>query len=135
MSNPFIHIAEPLDPAQPGKKFFNLNKLKDSRYGRLPFSIRVLLEAAIRNCDEFLVKKNDIENILNWNVMQHKNIEVPFKPARVILQDFTGVPAVVDFAAMRNAVKKLGGDPEKINPIFCKTVHIRRPYEKLTRLG
>ncbi|KAM6183143.1 cytoplasmic aconitate hydratase [Erethizon dorsatum] len=117
MKNPFAHLAEPLDPAQPGKKFFNLKKLEDSRYGHLPFSIRVLLEAAIRNCDEFLVKKNDIENILNWNVMQHKNIEVPFNPARVILQDFTGVPAVVDFAAMRDAVKKLGGNPEKINPI------------------
>ncbi|XP_069332607.1 cytoplasmic aconitate hydratase [Eulemur rufifrons] len=117
MSNPFTHLAEPLDPAQPGKKFFNLNKLGDSRYGRLPFSIRVLLEAAVRNCDEFLVKQNDVENILNWNVMQHKNIEVPFKPARVILQDFTGVPAVVDFAAMRDAVKKLRGDPEKINPV------------------
>uniref|UniRef100_A0A8I3WW76 Cytoplasmic aconitate hydratase n=1 Tax=Callithrix jacchus TaxID=9483 RepID=A0A8I3WW76_CALJA len=117
MSNPFAHLAEPLDPVQPGKKFFNLNKLEDSKYGRLPFSIRVLLEAAIRNCDEFLVKKHDIENILHWNVMQHKNIEVPFKPARVILQDFTGVPAVVDFAAMRDAVKKLGGDPEKINPV------------------
>ncbi|CAO2580405.1 Cytoplasmic aconitate hydratase [Lemmus lemmus] len=117
MKNPFAHLAEPLDPAQPGKRFFNLKKLEDSRYGRLPFSIRVLLEAAIRNCDEFLVKKNDIENILNWNVMQHKNIEVPFKPARVILQDFTGVPAVVDFAAMRDAVKKLGGNPEKINPV------------------
>lgn len=117
MSNPFAYLAEPLDPAQPGKKFFNLKKLDYSRYGRLPFSIRVLLEAAIRNCDEFLVKKNDIENILNWNVMQHQNIEVPFKPARVILQDFTGVPAVVDFAAMRDAVKKLGGDPEKINPV------------------
>ncbi|XP_027786821.1 cytoplasmic aconitate hydratase [Marmota flaviventris] len=117
MKNPFSHLAEPLDPAQPGKKFFNLNKLEDSRYVRLPFSIRVLLEAAVRNCDEFLVKKNDIENILNWNIMQHKNIEVPFKPARVILQDFTGVPAVVDFAAMRDAVKKLGGDPEKINPV------------------
>lgn len=117
MKNPFAHLAEPLDPAQPAKRFFNLNKLEDSRYGRLPFSIRVLLEAAIRNCDEFLVKKNDIENILNWNVMQHKNIEVPFKPARVILQDFTGVPAVVDFAAMRDAVKKLGGNPEKINPV------------------
>uniref|UniRef100_A0A8C8Z9Q7 Cytoplasmic aconitate hydratase n=1 Tax=Prolemur simus TaxID=1328070 RepID=A0A8C8Z9Q7_PROSS len=117
MSNPFTHLAEPLDPAQPGKKFFNLNKLEDSRYGRLPFSIRVLLEAAVRNCDDFLVKKNDVENILNWSVTQHKNIEVPFKPARVILQDFTGVPAVVDFAAMRDAVKKLGGDPEKINPV------------------
>ncbi|KAB0356274.1 hypothetical protein FD754_000430 [Muntiacus muntjak] len=117
MSNPFAHLVEPLDPSQPGKKFFNLNKLEDSRYGSLPFSIRVLLEAAIRNCDQFLVKKNDVENILNWKVMQHKNIEVPFKPARVILQDFTGVPAVVDFAAMRDAVKKLGGNPEKINPI------------------
>uniref|UniRef100_A0A8D0E843 Cytoplasmic aconitate hydratase n=1 Tax=Salvator merianae TaxID=96440 RepID=A0A8D0E843_SALMN len=117
MSNPFSHLEEPLDPSHGTKKFFNLNHLGDSRYGRLPFSIRVLLEAAIRSCDEFLVKKDDVENILNWKVMQHKNIEVPFKPARVILQDFTGVPAVVDFAAMRDAVKVLGGDPEKINPI------------------
>uniref|UniRef100_A0A674JXU3 aconitate hydratase n=1 Tax=Terrapene triunguis TaxID=2587831 RepID=A0A674JXU3_9SAUR len=117
MSNPFAWIAEPLNPNQPAKKFFNLNKLGDARYGRLPFSIRVLLEAAVRNCDEFLVKKEDVENILDWNVMQSKNVEVPFNPARVILQDLTGVPAVVDFAAMRDAVKKLGGDPEKINPI------------------
>ncbi|CAM5115224.1 unnamed protein product [Eretmochelys imbricata] len=117
MSNPFAWIAEPLDSNQPAKKFFNLNKLGDARYGRLPFSIRVLLEAAIRNCDEFLVKKEDVENILDWHVMQSKNVEVPFNPARVILQDLTGVPAVVDFAAMRDAVKKLGGDPEKINPI------------------
>ncbi|KAM7165689.1 cytoplasmic aconitate hydratase [Macrochelys suwanniensis] len=117
MSNPFEWIVEPLDANQPAKKFFNLNKLGDARYGRLPFSIRVLLEAAVRNCDEFLVKKEDVENILNWNVMQNKNVEVPFNPARVILQDLTGVPAVVDFAAMRDAVKKLGGDPEKINPI------------------
>ncbi|XP_065263044.1 cytoplasmic aconitate hydratase [Emys orbicularis] len=117
MSNPFAWIAEPLNPNQPAKKFFNLNKLGDARYGRLPFSIRVLLEAAVRNCDEFLVKKEDVENILDWTVMQSKNVEVPFNPARVILQDLTGVPAVVDFAAMRDAVKKLGGDPEKINPI------------------
>ncbi|NXY46702.1 ACOC hydratase, partial [Ceuthmochares aereus] len=117
MSNPFERIVEPLDPKQPLKKFFNLNRLEDVRYACLPFSIRVLLEAAIRNCDEFLVKKEDVENILSWKVVQHKNVEVPFKPARVILQDFTGVPAVVDFAAMRDAVKKLGGDPEKINPI------------------
>lgn len=117
MSNPFVRIVEPLDPKQPLKKFFNLSKLEDARYAHLPFSVRVLLEAAIRNCDEFLVKKADVENILNWKVVQHKNIEVPFKPARVILQDFTGVPAVVDFAAMRDAVKKLGGDPEKINPV------------------
>nr|XP_056704204.1 cytoplasmic aconitate hydratase isoform X1 [Euleptes europaea] len=117
MTNPFSRIVKPLDASQPEKKFFSLNHLDDPRYERLPFSIRVLLEAAVRNCDGFLVKKDDVENILNWNAMQHKAIEVPFKPSRVILQDFTGVPAVVDFAAMRDAVKILGGDPEKINPI------------------
>ncbi|XP_053321857.1 cytoplasmic aconitate hydratase [Spea bombifrons] len=117
MSSPFLHLVEVLDPAQPDKKFYNLSKLGDTRYTRLPFSIRVLLEAAIRNCDEFLVKQKDVENILNWKVTQHENVEVPFRPARVILQDFTGVPAVVDFAAMRDAVKRLGGDPEKINPV------------------
>uniref|UniRef100_T1DMJ4 Cytoplasmic aconitate hydratase n=1 Tax=Crotalus horridus TaxID=35024 RepID=T1DMJ4_CROHD len=117
MSNPFAHLTEPLDLGQSAKKFFNLNHLKDTRYAHLPFSIRILLEAAVRNCDEFLVKKSDVENILNWKEMQHKSIEVPFKPARVILQDFTGVPAVVDFAAMRDAVKALEGDPEKINPV------------------
>ncbi|XP_060618506.2 cytoplasmic aconitate hydratase [Anolis sagrei] len=116
MSNPFSHLEEPLDPGQ-STKFFSLKHLGDPRYERLPFSIRVLLEAAVRNCDEFLVKRNDVENVLNWKEMQHKNIEVPFKPARVILQDFTGVPAVVDFAAMRDAVKMLEGDPEKINPV------------------
>nr|XP_033961950.1 cytoplasmic aconitate hydratase isoform X2 [Pseudochaenichthys georgianus] len=84
---------------------------------RLPFSIRVLLESAVRNCDEFLVKSSDVESILNWKHTQTQTVEVPFRPARVILQDFTGVPAVVDFAAMRDAVMKLGGDPEKINPV------------------
>ncbi|KAI3376647.1 hypothetical protein L3Q82_017082, partial [Scortum barcoo] len=84
---------------------------------RLPFSIRVLLESAVRNCDEFLVKRSDVESILNWKQTQTQSVEVPFRPARVILQDFTGVPAVVDFAAMRDAVMKLGGDPEKINPV------------------
>ncbi|XP_075066982.1 cytoplasmic aconitate hydratase isoform X1 [Mixophyes fleayi] len=117
MSNPFEQLVEALDPAEPDKKFFNLHKLNDARYARLPFSIRVLLESAIRNCDEFLVKRKDVDNILNWKVTQHETVEVPFRPARVILQDFTGVPAVVDFAAMRDAVKRLGGDPEKINPV------------------
>uniref|UniRef100_A0A8C1SL66 Cytoplasmic aconitate hydratase n=1 Tax=Cyprinus carpio TaxID=7962 RepID=A0A8C1SL66_CYPCA len=84
---------------------------------QLPFSIRVLLESAVRNCDGFLVKKEDVEKVLNWKVTQSQTVEVPFRPARVILQDFTGVPAVVDFAAMRDAVKKLQGDPERINPV------------------
>ncbi|OWF36373.1 cytoplasmic aconitate hydratase-like isoform X2 [Mizuhopecten yessoensis] len=97
--------------------FFNLSALNDSRYDKLPFSIRVLLESAIRNCDGFQVKKGDVDNILNWEKNQGKNVEIPFKPSRVILQDFTGVPAIVDFAAMRDAVKRLDGDPNKINPV------------------
>uniref|UniRef100_A0A672NHW1 aconitate hydratase n=1 Tax=Sinocyclocheilus grahami TaxID=75366 RepID=A0A672NHW1_SINGR len=118
MTNPYAYIIEPLDPQKPDHKFFNLKKLKDPRYGKmLPFSIRVLLESAVRNCDGFLVKKEDVEKVLNWKVTQSQTVEVPFRPARVILQDFTGVPAVVDFAAMRDAVKKLQGDPEKINPV------------------
>uniref|UniRef100_A0A671K8X7 Cytoplasmic aconitate hydratase n=1 Tax=Sinocyclocheilus anshuiensis TaxID=1608454 RepID=A0A671K8X7_9TELE len=117
MTNPYAYIIEPLDPQKPDHKFFNLKKLKDPRYDQLPFSIRVLLESAVRNCDGVLVKKEDVEKVLNWKVTQSQTVEVPFRPARVILQDFTGVPAVVDFAAMRDAVKKLQGDPEKINPV------------------
>jgi aconitate hydratase len=66
--------------------------------GRLPFSIRVLLESAIRSCDEFQVKQKDVEKIIDWEIQQKSNAEIPFKPARVILQDLTGVPAIVDFA-------------------------------------
>ncbi|XP_019737179.1 cytoplasmic aconitate hydratase [Hippocampus comes] len=116
-NNPFQRILEPLDPQVANQLFYNLSKLEDPRYNSLPFSIRVLLESAVRNCDGFLVKQSDVENILNWKQTQTQTVEIPFMPARVILQDFTGVPAVVDFAAMRDAVIKLGGDPEKINPV------------------
>lgn len=89
---------------------------------QLPFSIRVLLESAVRNCDNFHVLEKDVNSILDWRSLKgdashQTETEVSFKPARVILQDFTGVPAVVDFAAMRDAVLKLGGDPNRINPI------------------
>lgn len=77
------------------------------------------MESAVRNCDNFEVKQTDVENILNWEKTgkDSSSVEVAFKPARVLLQDLTGVPAVVDFAAMRDAVKTLGGNPDKINPI------------------
>uniref|UniRef100_A0AAQ5Y714 Cytoplasmic aconitate hydratase n=1 Tax=Amphiprion ocellaris TaxID=80972 RepID=A0AAQ5Y714_AMPOC len=117
VQNPFQHLVEALDPSDQTRQFFNLSKLGDPRYDHLPFSIRILLESAVRNCDEFLVKRSDVESIMNWKQTQTQTVEVPFRPARVILQDFTGVPAVVDFAAMRDAVTKLGADPEKINPV------------------
>lgn len=76
----------------------------------------MLLESAVRNCDDFEVKPADVEKILAWATTSKEEDEIPFKAARVILQDFTGVPAVVDLAAMRDCVARLGGDPSIINP-------------------
>ena len=83
---------------------------------RLPFSIRVLLEAALRQCNDKEITQTDVKNIAAWTA---KGIRpgIPFLPARVVLQDFTGVPSVVDLAAMRSAVARLGGDPKRINPL------------------
>jgi aconitate hydratase len=84
----------------------------------LPFSIKILLESVVRHVDGELVKEDDVARLAKWNASAIGEAEVPFMPARVILQDFTGVPAVVDLAAMRGAVKRLGGDPGRINPLI-----------------
>jgi aconitate hydratase len=84
---------------------------------RLPYSIKVLLEAVLRNVDGELVTPADVRNLAAWNAAAPTPVELPFMPARVILQDFTGVPAVVDLASMRAAVKRLGADPARINPL------------------
>ena len=84
---------------------------------RMPFSIKVLLEAVLRSVDGELVTEDDVRNLARWNAAAPVQTELPFLPARVLLQDFTGVPAVVDLAAMRSAVKRLGGDPRRINPL------------------
>ena len=83
----------------------------------LPVSIRILLESLLRNYDEHQITEQDIINLANWNPENPKSAEIPFKPARVVAQDFTGVPLVVDIAAMRSAVDKLGGDPSMIEPL------------------
>ena len=84
---------------------------------RMPFSIKVLLEAVLRCLDGELVTETDVRSLARWNAPAPADVELPFMPARVVLQDFTGVPSVVDLAAMRAAVKRLGGDPRKINPL------------------
>jgi len=99
---------------------FNLNKLKDQGIRNLhllPKTIKVLLEAVVRNTDEKVITQDDILALANWMPKQKERKEIPFIPARVILQDFTGVPAVVDLAAMRSALGRLGGNPAKINPL------------------
>ncbi len=83
---------------------------------RLPFSIKVLLESVLRHCDGALITEQDVATLAGWNAKSPAAREVPFKPARVILQDFTGVPAIVDLAALRSAMQRLGGDPARINP-------------------
>jgi aconitate hydratase len=83
---------------------------------RLPFSLKVLLEAALRNLDDFAVTQDHVRLLAGWTPEASLDAEIPFMPARVILQDFTGVPAVVDLAALRAAVAQAGGDPERINP-------------------
>ncbi|CEF64620.1 Cytoplasmic aconitate hydratase [Strongyloides ratti] len=113
----YQHLVKQLTVEGKDYKYFDLNDLKDKRYDKLPISIRYLLESAVRYCDGFHILEKDVQNILDWEKTQFNQTEISFKPARVLLQDFTGVPAVVDLAAMRDAVQNMGGDPLKINPI------------------
>ena len=101
----FIHSLEDLEK----RGFGNIS--------RLPYSIKVLLESVLRNVDGFVITEEDVAKVASWNAAEKSDEEIPFKPARVILQDFTGVPSVVDLAAMRSAMKRMGGDPQKINPV------------------
>ncbi len=99
-------------------EIYRLKKVaKQNQLEKMPYSIRILLENVLRNVDGKAIKKEDVEKLVNYNPKNVGQIELPFKPARVLLQDFTGVPAVVDLAAMRSAMKTLGGDPKKINPL------------------
>ncbi len=104
-----------------GKRYnyYRLKSLEEAgltKISRLPYSIRVLLESVLRQVDGRVITKEHVENLAKWGSDEVKDAEVPFKPSRVILQDFTGVPAVVDLASLRKAMADMGGDPEEINP-------------------
>ncbi|MED5578608.1 MAG: aconitate hydratase AcnA [Nitrospinota bacterium] len=99
-------------------ELFRLDALKDKGdFTKLPFALKILLENLLRNEDGVSVKSGDIENLLNWDPNAKESSEIGFMPSRVLLQDFTGVPVVVDLASMRDAMEMLGGDPNLINPI------------------
>ncbi|MBS0286637.1 MAG: aconitate hydratase AcnA [Proteobacteria bacterium] len=110
--------AETLNINNTAYEIFNINKLP-AKYdvARLPFSLKILLENLLRCEDGITVRREDIEALLNWDPKATPDTEIAFTPSRVILQDFTGVPAVVDLAAMREAMKQLKGNPAKINPL------------------
>ena len=100
-------------------KYYSLAELAKQGHAveKLPFSIRILLENALRNFDDFAITKENIETLLRWQP-EASDKDIPFKPARVLMQDFTGVPAVVDIASLRAEAVRKGKDPQKINPLI-----------------
>ncbi len=99
---------------------YRLGRLKELGLGdvdRLPYSIKVLLEAVLRNVDGFAVTEEHVKTVAQYNAKNPGDGEIPFNPGRVVLQDFTGVPCVVDLAALRAAMQRLGGDVKKVNPL------------------
>ncbi|EPR66810.1 Aconitate hydratase [Cyclobacterium qasimii M12-11B] len=112
-------IIKKLPSAQGDLNYWSLEELQKQGYqiNKLPFSIRVLLENTLRNFDDFAITKENIETLLNWKPEPSEK-DIPYKPARVLMQDFTGVPAVVDIASLRSEAVRKGKDPEKINPLI-----------------
>ena len=117
MSDKFKSTKQTFETGSGEATFYSLPKLKDLGYSvdKLPFSIKILLEAVLRENDGYAITDADIETLATYNAAKPEG-EIPFKPSRVVLQDFTGVPAVVDLAALRSAMKRMGGSPTDINP-------------------
>ncbi len=118
--DPFGSRAE-LSTAAGKAVYFSLMRLEAENIGavsRLPVTIKVLLESILRHCDGRLIQEQDVAALAGWDPADGNQTEIPFMPARVLLQDFTGVPALVDLAAMRQAVQRLGGDPGRVEPLI-----------------
>src|SRR3954447_21411755 len=114
-----LHTRSTLDVGGKSYAYYSLSKAAETlgEVTRLPFSMKVLLENLLRFEDGVTVTRDDLQAMANWLKERRINREIQYRPARVLMQDFTGVPAVVDLAAMRDAMLQLGGDPQKINPL------------------
>lgn len=126
MSQDYFNARDALKTSHGEYIIYRLSRLEEAgitQLKRLPFSIRILLESVLRHCDDPggtvvpLITRQDVINLAGWQPRADHRPTLPYQPARVIMQDFTGVPAVVDLAAMRSAMARLGGDPQKINPL------------------
>ncbi|HSF79599.1 MAG TPA: aconitate hydratase AcnA [Anaerolineales bacterium] len=120
MTQDFFQARSLLKTPHGNYLIYRLAQLEEAglaRLAHLPFSIRIMLESLLRQCNEREITRQDVINLANWQAVEAERPALPFQPARVIMQDFTGVPAVVDLAAMRSAMRRLGGDPKKINPL------------------
>src|SRR6476659_3095808 len=103
-----------------GNTTYKMHRIAGLKGGeRLPFSLKVLLENLLRHEDDRTVKREDVEALVKWDPKAEPDREIAFRPARVLLQDFTGVPCIVDLAAMRDAITRLGGDAQRINPLVA----------------
>lgn len=119
MSNDVFNARKSFELDGKRYNYYSLGALEEAGVGnvsKLPYSVKVLLESVLRQYDGRVITKEHVENLAKWGTAEVKEVDVPFKPSRVILQDFTGVPAVVDLASLRKAMADMGGDPDKINP-------------------
>lgn len=119
-ANDFFSARDVFETGSGSAHLYRLSRLEDQglcHVAALPYSIRVLLESVLRNCDGYRVTEQAVRDVAGWSA-DADPVEIPFLPSRVVLQDFTGVPAVVDLAAMRSAMQRLGGEPQKINPLI-----------------
>src|SRR5204862_7587272 len=114
-----LNTRSTLEAAGKRYAYYSLARAADTLgdISRLPFSMKVLLENLLRFEDGQTVTRDDLQSMVDWQKERRISREIQYRPARVLMQDFTGVPAVVDLAAMRDAMKHLGGDPNKINPL------------------
>jgi aconitate hydratase len=120
MSNDIFNARREIKISSGDYTIYHLDKLEIdnlTELDKLPFSIRILLESLLRQCNEKEITREDVINLAGWKPRAKQRASLPYRPARVVMQDFTGVPAVVDLAAMRSALARLGGDPNKINPL------------------
>ncbi|MHC0442786.1 aconitate hydratase AcnA [Flavobacterium sp. 3-210] len=119
MQNDIYQIKRLLNTKNGTFSYYSLQEMEDQGFNikKMPFSIRILLENALRNFDDFAITRENIETLLNWKP-EASDKDIPFKPARVLMQDFTGVPAVVDIASLRAEVARRGKNPDEINPLI-----------------
>ncbi len=120
MSEDYFASKEKITTSQGSFTIFRISNLERQGLAdidRLPFSMRIMLESLLRQCNEVEITRSDVINLASWDPNSSIRTSFPFRPARVLMQDFTGVPAVVDLAAMRSAISRFGGDPRKINPV------------------
>lgn len=119
-TSPFAGVRRTFSTSQGDCAYYQIHDLEKQGLGavnRLPWSLKILLESAVRQHDGFSVTEEHVELIANWNPETAGKVEISFKPGRVVLQDFTGVPSAVDLAAMRSAMQRMGGDPARVNPV------------------